>query len=189
MKIWRTLPRDQDAGWMAAAILAGLALLVFQPWLWGRVYDSAATLRDRQTQREQLANVKALIEDIRTVDSTKQALLDQAAVVFPVQSAVSQVVEALESLAQAEGLTLQLTAITEPEKGVRQAGPKLLPFEVNLTALGSPQALLTFLEAVEHMPEFTAVQAWEMKPAASVVGGARVYTLSATVRLFLQPAL
>ncbi len=187
MSAWREIPFDHDARRLAVTVLLAASLLAAQPWLWSRVFDAAANFRDRQTQQEQLANVKRLIETIRMVDPVEATLLDQAAVAFPFPEAAPLIVERLEALAEAQGLTLELTSITEQHtRSVKKDG--LTPFDVSLTVAGSPHSLLSFLDAVEHMQEFTEVQRWEMKALPSQGGNtSKVYNVTITVRLFLQP--
>lgn len=187
MSAWKEIVSDQDARRLGAVILLILGLLLAQAWLWDQVFDAAASFRDRQTQQEQLANVERLIETIRLVDPGEAALLDQAAVAFPLSEAAPLAVERLEALAEAQGLTFEVTSITEQlAKTAKQRG--LTPFDVGLVAAGPPHSLLAFLDAVEHMQEFTEVRTWDLKVLSDQVNAGKLYTMAVTVRLFLQPS-
>lgn len=185
MKVLKRIPADKDARRLALVGGLVLVLLGLQPWLWNQVFDAAANFRDRQTQQQQLANVERLTGLIKSVDSNQQALLDQAAVAFPPSDAAPLIVERLESLAEAQGLTLQLTSLIDEPKDKKKE--ELTPFEVSLTVVGSPRSLLTFFDSVEHMQELTQVQVWKMEVMSGPVAGSKLYSLSLTVRLFLQP--
>lgn len=185
MKVLKNIPSDKDARRLA---LIGLLVLVFigiQPWLWGRVFDAAANFRDRQTQQQQLTNVEHLTGSIKSVDSNQQALLDQAAVAFPASDAAPLIVERLESLAEAQGLTLELTSLIDEPKSKKKE--ELTPFDVSLLVVGSPRQVLVFFDSVEHMQELTQVKSWEMKEVSGPTPGTKLYSLSLKVRLFLQP--
>lgn len=180
------IPRDRDARRLTVVFLMVIILAVGQVWLWGSVFDAASTFRDRQTQQQQLANVRQLTEDIRAQDSAQQTLVEQATVAFPVSESVPHVVERVEALAEAQGLPLKLESIAEQRVALKTA--QLVPFDLNLTLNGSPHALLAFLDAVEHMQELTRIESWGMKPALTRQPGTRVYDLTMKLRFFLQPA-
>lgn len=187
MKVWFGIERDRGM-WpllLLTALMAGLWAL--QPWIWGRVFDAAAAFRNRQTQQAQLANATRLVEEIRMVDPGQQALLDQAAVAFPFASAAPQIVERLEALADGQEVVVRLDSIRE-EQAANARKEQLVPLAIRLTVSGSPGSLLAFLEAVEHMQEFTQVDSWEMAAAPEVAGGV-VYRLEMEVRFFLQPSV
>lgn len=177
-----------DRGAWTALLLVGLVVVLWgaQPWLWGYVFDVAASFRDRQTQQAQLANTLRLVEDVRQVDPAAQALLDQAAIAFPTRASAPQIVERLEALADSQTLSLQLESIRE-EPATNTRRQQLIPLVVNLSVAGSPAALLGFLEKVEHMQELTQVDEWSMKPLP-VPPPAKVYRLEMRVRFFLQPS-
>lgn len=184
MNLRLAIPRDRDARRLVLTSACALALLGIQPWLWGRVFDAAAQFRDRQTQQVQLTNVQQLTDEIRQVNPSQTALLEQATVAFPVVGAVPQIVERLEGLAEAQGLAMQLESIREITPTVRTQ--KLLPFDMALTVVGSPRAILTFFDAVEHMQELTEVGKWTLEPVTVPAVGQKVYRLEMTVRFFLQ---
>lgn len=187
MSAWKEIFSDQDARRLAAVLLLVLGLLLVQAWLWGKVFDAAANFRDRQTQQKQLANVERLIETIRVVDSAEATLLDQATVAFPLSEAAPLVVERLESLAEAQGLSLEVTSIIE--QSARTAKKReLTPFDVSIVAAGPPHSLLAFLDSVEHMQEFTEVQTWKLETLPGQTSAGKLYTVVVTVRLFLQPS-
>lgn len=187
MKVWAGIPRDQDARRLALLAVIILALLALQPWLWGRVFDAAASFRSRQTQEQQLLNVQRLTEDIHTVDPLQQALLDQAAVAFPLPESAPLIVERVEGLAEAQGLILELRGISEQNNPANRGPAGLAPFDLNLTVAGPPRAALAFFDAVEHMQEFTQIENWSMEPVRSSQPGSKVYALSMKVRFFFQP--
>lgn len=186
MRVRVGFARDRDARRLLVVVGVILLLMAGQPWLWGWVFDSATEFRNRQTQQGQLANVQRLTEQIRVVDPAQAALLEQAGVAFPLMGAAPQIVERLEGLAETQGLTMQLVAIREVS--VPGRGPKLVPFDIDLTVAGAPRAVLAFVETVEHMQELTQVTALNMDPVTVPVVGQKVYRLSMTVRFFLQPA-
>ncbi|MEK7556769.1 MAG: hypothetical protein AAB538_02215 [Patescibacteria group bacterium] len=183
------IPRDRDARYLTLVVLLVVILAVGQVWLWGSVFDAASVFRDRQTQQEQLANVRQLTEDIRSQDTTQQALVEQATVAFPVNESVPLVVERVEALAEAQGLSLTLESIAEQRVNPRPAAAQLVPFDLNLTLQGPPHALLAFLDAVEHMQELTRIESWALSTVAAKPPTAKVYDLQMKLRFFLQPPL
>lgn len=184
MKMWTPLPRDHDAKWLVLVVVVVLGLGVGQLWLWGSVFDAASTFRDRQTQQQQLDNVRRLVEGIRAADSSEQTLTEQAAVAFPLPETVPHIVERVEALAESRGLVLELQSIAEqPRSGTKHV---LQPFDLNVVLLGPPQALLAFLDSVEHMQEFTQVEQWAMEAAPADAAGGKVYALTMKLRFFLQ---
>lgn len=184
MKVYVNIPRDREARRLLLMTLVVVGLLGVQPWLWGRVFDAAAAFRDRQTQQVQLTNVQRLTEEIRNVGPNQASLLEQAAVAFPASAAAPQIVERLEGLAEAQGLSMQLDSIREVAGIVRTQ--KLVPFDITFTVAGSPRAILTFFDAVEHMQELTQVEKWAMEANKVPVAGQKVYRLEMTIRFFLQ---
>lgn len=189
MRPLSAIPHDQDARRLALVLLLTLALAALQPYLWGKVFEAAAGFRNRQTEQAQLANVQRLTEAIRSADGAQQTLLDQAEVAFPPLAATPLIVERLEALAENRGLTLQLTSLTDPATAAAGA-PKvgLRPFDVELTVVGHPSAVLAFFDAVEHMQELTSVETWQMTAAENPPVGDKLYTLTMKVRFFLQPS-
>lgn len=188
MNVLKSLPRDQDARRLGLASAIALVIFVLQPWLWGSVFDAAAALRDRQTQQQQLANVKQLTEDIRTVDETQQALVDQAAVAFPLIESTPLIVERLEAQAEAQGLSFDVQSIVQSTSPARKK-QDLVPFDVEIVSVGEPRSLLAFLESVEHMQELTQLQTWKLEALPADQRGPKGYRLEVKVRLFLQPQL
>lgn len=185
MRVRVNIPRDRDARRLTLTVVGVAGLLAAQPWLWGKVFDAAAAFRDRQTQQLQLTNVQRLTEEIRNVDPNQAALLEAAAVAFPPAAAAPQIVERLEGLAETQGLTMQLESIREITPSLRSQ--KLVPFDIKLTVAGPPHAILTFFDAVEHMPELTQVEQWAMESGNVPVAPGKVYRLEMTVRFWLQP--
>jgi len=183
MKISVGLPKDKVIRRVLIAAAAASVLTGIQPWLWDQVFAAASRYRDRQTQEEQLKNVKELADQVRTIDPGEAVLLDQAEIPFPLTGRTPQIVERLEGLAEGRNLQISLASITEqPNIGERRPGG-LTALDVAFLVQGPVRQMLAFFDALEHMPELTQVLSWGLRPAET--GGG--FALHMQVRFFLWP--
>lgn len=183
MKISVGFPKDRVIRRVLIAAGVVAVLLGIQPWLWDRVFAAASRFRDRQTQEEQLANVRELVGRVRATDPGEAVLLEQAEIPFPPTERTPQLIERLEGLAGGRNLAIKLTSITEQQVAAQRQTQQLTALDVAISVQGPVRQLMVFLDALEHIPELIQVRSWAVRAAAT--GGG--YVLQAQVRFFLWP--
>lgn len=157
-----------------------------QWWLWQYVRLAAQGLHIKQTQTAQLADIMARIATIDEVYQKQSSLLEQLGVSFPPLTDTPQVIERLERLAAEQAVTLTIRSIGDGQEpaATKKTKVKVVPLPVVIRATGSTSQLLAYLEAVEHVPELTALESWSLSPNTTVTGH---YVLDGKVVFYLQP--
>ncbi|MBI3255750.1 MAG: hypothetical protein HYZ63_02155 [Candidatus Andersenbacteria bacterium] len=141
-----------------------VALGVAQIWLWRYVQTSAQTLRNRQTEEQQLEELNGRIAIIEQNYKAQLPLLDQLLVVFPQASQTSQIVDRLEQLADRQRVELSIENITTQALVESQKNTALIPLLVTMDVKGAATTLLEYLAAVEHIQEIAVVKDWQIAP-------------------------
>lgn len=180
---------------LGITLLLMVVLAVAQPFLWNFVHAQALSLQQRQSQGEQITNVRERNADVAAKLAASRDFLSQLDVVAPLASAKTHVVERVELLADQLGLALDITVIQEVQNNaVVVSNDHVAPVSMSMTTTGTIQQLLAFLDRVEHTQELSLVPTWSLVPATvttsaqGVTSGVDQYTLTMDVYFFLRPA-
>jgi len=147
-------------GWV---LLITVLLVILQPVLWSVVQGRAEAYRQKRSQRTQIDEITRRNEAIETDLRDHQDDLSKLTLSVPEFSALTQVVERLEVLADRRDLkNLDITNIYEVTD---QSEFGIVPVRVSFRVTGGEDNLLAYLVEVEHVPELTQVSSWSLLPA------------------------
>lgn len=169
---------------LAKTILLMIVLSTLQPFLWRYVHARALALQQIRSQGQQITNVQARNDEIQKTLQAQHDFLGQLELVSPPTTAITEVVERVEHLADQVGLTVAITVIQElPANNsvVKEAG--IVPVSISVQVAGTPRQLLSFMERVEHTPELSIVPHWTLVPASAT---SAEYTLTMDIFFFLR---
>lgn len=172
------------------ALVAVVGLGVAQWWLWQFVRSAAEQLHVKQTEASQLADITKRIATINAVHQQQRSLLEQLSVSFPSLADTPQAIERLERLAGERGVGLTIRSIGDGQEAStkKDTKNKIVPLAIIIRATGSVDQLLAYLEAIEHVPELTALESWSLAPdPLAVAGAAPSYVFDGKVVFYLQP--
>lgn len=161
-------------------IMVAVGLIAGQPWLWNTVRSRAELLHGKQNQVDQLKDITTRIQTIDQIYQKKRSLLDQLLVVFPRLTDAPQVVEQLEHIADEQHVTLTIRSLVDPVQG-KKSKSRLIPLPVIAHVEGDLPQLLSYLEAIEHIQQLTAVRTW------SVALGPTGWAMDLEVLFYIQP--
>lgn len=141
-----------------------LILIAVQPFLWSMIKQRSVQLHSNQTNQNQFVLLSKKLAQLKKDFDSSQPRLEELAQSFPSASTISQVVGRIEALADAKYLVSALKSI---EDGVPiEAGKsKITTKRVVIEITGSVEALLSFLETVEHQKEVVSVESWDLSIA------------------------
>ena len=188
-------------------------LLVLQPFLWGMVKRRALALHERRTLTEQIKETEIRTMDIRNKYDIQSIYIKQLASVIP--SSALQVIERLETATQGLGVQVEVSRIDEGASLKSSAGigvgsefgsdkimpsaialdnkskSNVFPLHITLVATGSSQALVEYIDAVEHVQELSMIQKFTISPGTTRFGQAvdqdqNGFQLLMTVVFYLQ---
>ena len=192
--------------------LAGLLFAGLQPFLWGWVKNRSLALHELRIQAEQIEEVKKRTKEMQDNYNNQKVFVAQLDSVVPQSRNALQVIERLETAAQGlivklevsridEGVELNLdggavleeTGAAKPAakktKNNNEPGSSIFPLFITVTATGKPEALVEYIDAVEHVQELSYIQKFTLSPASAAVGATEVsgdYQLLMTVVFYLQ---
>lgn len=176
---------------LVTTLLMVVLLGVAQIWLWQYVETSAATLRNRQTEEQQLEDLNGRIAIIEQNYKAQLPLLDQLLIVFPQASQTSQIVDRLEQLADRQKVQLAIKNITTQPLPEAQKEKGLIPLLVTMEVRGAATMLLEYLAAVEHIQEIAVVRDWQVAPlrlgATPGAPAGPSHQMSMSLIFYLQP--
>jgi hypothetical protein len=187
-----------------------LVLLVLQPFLWGVVKNGALALHERRTLAEQIKEIEIRIRDVRNNYESQSVYIDQLASIIPDSRDALQVIERLETATQGldvqvevsridEGTSLKsVGADSESEVEATQAAALdsrkpsgVFPLHITLVVTGPPEALVEYIDVVEHVQELSMVQKFTISPVVPKPGQTEVlnpdrFQLMMTAVFYLQ---
>lgn len=183
----------------AGRLVLVMLLIGIQPLLWQQVSSAAKVLHEKNSQRQQIAEVKDRIKKITEVNTSQKEFLDQVEVVVPFERTLPQVIERLEFLSVEDKVSLVVQAL-EKEKPAEGDLPLFFSMRVAISATGTIENLLNYLHHVEHMQELNVVRDISLTPATETVSRTQplpsvspvpitepLYTLSMTTLFYFQP--
>lgn len=193
-------------------LLIVIGLAGAQPFLWGWVRTLAQGLYSERTQDQQVTEVRERVVDLEHSIERNRALVEQLAVVAPSVSDTPQLIERVERLAEASGISVTVRSIQQeaalggseervPSPPAGQSQPdssdvrlSLVPLVITLELIAPPVDLLQFIDSVEHLQELVTVRSWQMEPGGVLgtlegTGGVRPYTMNVRVVFYLQRGL
>lgn len=180
---------------LATTFFLLLVLAVAQPFLWHFVQARALSLQQTRSQEKQIANVKARNAEVqKALDDESAILSQQLAVAAPALADQTRVVERLEALGDQLSLQANITVIVAlPGDSPLASEESIVPVAVTVQTAGPPEALLSFMERVEHTPELSLISNWALSPAIPEAApggrgqaGSSDYSLTMDVIFFLQ---
>jgi hypothetical protein len=188
-----------------------LVLSGAQPFLWKWVKSRSVALHELRIQAEQIEEVKKRTEEMQDNYDNQKVFVAQLDSVVPQSRNALQVVERLETATQGLGVSLQVSRIDEgvelkqgevPTVSAEAAQPEddikvtarerswIFPLFITITATGRPEALIEYIDAVEHVQELSHIQKFTIAPASgNAISGTQAegdYQLSMTVVFYLQ---
>lgn len=150
--------------------LIGSALIMVllgavQPYLWSFTQARVEQWQFDRTQDQQISKLKARNEAIKATLVEQQEYVDQVDVVAPPANSLTQIVERIEQLADRRGLEFKYSLIDEELDAAKFGGAKLLkPVMLSVSVSGGIDAVLTYIQDIEHAPEIAVIAAWQLKP-------------------------
>ncbi len=178
---------------LGTTVLLLVVLVAAQPFVWRFVHARALELQQKRSQGQQIANVKARNEEVKTTLKNQENFLNQLQVVSPPLTSLTQVVERVEQLADQLGLTVNISVIQElPASGALVKEEEIVPVSVAIEAKGTVNQLLSFFDRVEHTQELSIVRTWSMAPDLAPAPGVvpvvstPSYVLTMDILFFLQ---
>lgn len=198
------LKTDSNFKKIIGKAVAVVILVAIQPYLWQSLNTIARDVHAKRSQKQQIGNLKERIIAVEQTLASETELLDQLDAVLPLNNSVPQAIERLERLATERQVELKIIDLQEVAGDAGAVDTPVLPLRVRLEVTGTSAALLSFMEAIEHLQELTTIEAWDMAPAkagaatptvaptsspspsASPPPSATLYTLSMTIQFYLQ---
>jgi|GEM_PF-3079810 hypothetical protein len=186
MSVQVSKKRPNSVRSLVFSVILLLVLIMVQPYLWGMVKSRALTLHERRTLTEQIKEVEIKNRDTRNNYESQNVYIDQLTSVIPSSRDALQVIERLETATQ--GLDVQvdvsridegtsLKSIVDTESGIgNNAKPaqalvptteeisKIFPLHITLVAKGSSDALVEYIDAIEHVQELSMIQKFTISP-------------------------
>lgn len=171
-----------------------LALLILQPFLWGMVETRALALHERRTLTEQIKETEIRNREIRNKYESQSIYIEQLASVIPGSSDALQVIERLETATQGLDVQVEVSRIDEGtsiksiigkdtklnveggitiEETMAVSGEKvskIFPLYITLIVTGPPEALIDYIDAVEHVQELSMIQKFTLSPRVPKIG-------------------
>lgn len=166
-----------------------LMLLILQPFLWGVVKSRALALHERRTLAEQIKETEIRIRDTRNKYESQSVYIDQLASVIPGSRDALQVIERLETATQGLDVQVEVSRIdegtllksiigrggSESKAGVntkatasttpgKETVSKIFPLHITLAVIGPPEALVKYIDSVEHVQELSMIQKFTISP-------------------------
>lgn len=184
-----------------------------QPWLWRWVRNRAVDLHELRIQTEQIDEVQKRTKEVQDNYENQKVFVAQLDSVVPQSRNALQVIERLETATQGLGIDLEVSRIdegaglaeglgggsseasvpdgtAEKAKADSEEGSAIFPLFITVTAIGRPEALVEYVDAVEHVQELSYIQKFTISPqAARAVGGQEPggsFQLLMTVVFYLQ---
>jgi len=177
----------RDLRRVISQVLILLVLVVGQPFLWRFVRSSAQALHGKRTAEQQQINLRQRLDEIEQATAEQQPLVEQLATSFPARNLAAQVVERLEQLSDERGVEIDIRDISERDPLAGRGKVRLVPLVVTVEAAGSPDQLLGYLEAVEHVPEVVTISEWALESFRGTTGGPAVgHRLTMSVVFYLS---
>jgi hypothetical protein len=192
-------------------ILIMIILIAVQPFLWRVVNESAEQLNQKRFQVKQINEIKTRSKKIEDEYEKQKIFLEQLTAVVPLSRDTLQVIERLEGLANELGVNIEVKSISEEKalvigskvnkeevtRSSRRAQvqtveeeekdePRLLPLVVEVVVSANASSLLSYIEAVEHVQELTAIRSFSLEPSSNNEGNESKYFLSMNVIFYLQ---
>ncbi len=147
-------------------IILVVILLTIQPFLWGYVGSRARQLHANQTNEEQFALLSQKLIESQQAFSDIQPRLLKLSDSFPSSITISQVVGRIEALADTKHVAIELKSI-EDVSSLDAGKGKITTKRITADVSGPIDALLSFLEVMEHQKEVLSIESWDVVQAAS----------------------
>ena len=170
---------------VAVLLLAGL-----QPFLWSWVKNRSIALHELRIQAEQIEEVKKRTKEMKDNYNNQKIFVAQLDSVVPQSRNALQVIERLETATQGLNVKLEVSRIDEgaelklgegvgpEEPGLVEPVPDLardnskpgnsvFPLFITVTVTGKPEALVEYIDVVEHVQELSYIQKFTISPAVS----------------------
>jgi len=148
-------------------VVLGLGLL--QPLLWRWVSVATIQLQQNRFQDRQIGEVRSRSKAAEQELIDKQVLVEQLAAVAPAAVNTLQVIERMERMAAEYEVLLEIASIEESEAFGQEANvpvQQLVKLLMTTVLIGEPAALLSWLDAVEHMPELSEAEGMRLTYAS-----------------------
>ncbi len=174
-------------------LLRGVILLAVlaavQPFVWRTVASSAATLQDKRTIKQQTIALRERLAVIDAAFTEQTASLEDLAEIFPPVSSTSAAVERLEELADNRDIALTIQNIQEEKPLGPLNRSVVVPLTISVKATGAVDRLLEYIDAVEHVPEVTAIDEWVLNSTIDNTSADNwPHRLTLNVVWYFQPA-
>ena len=156
----------------------GLAVVVaLQPWLWQAVTERAATLQQQRQLAQQLAQAAEQLSQLQAADQEAAERLSQLETLAPPAEQLTTLLGRLERVAAERALRFELLSITEEPAGFAGVTEPLQAVSVSAQATGSPDQLVSFMQAIEYAPELVLVASWSLTGSGVADGDSLAMTL------------
>lgn len=164
-----SLANVTDQRQLLRIVLVLVVVVAVQPFLWRFAQYRVSTVRDQQARNGQIAAVREQNQQIEQAIKTQQQLIDQLDIIAPRPTALNQVVERLEQLADKQQLRIDISSIKEVTSTSRRKAAVVTPVTAVIEIRGSVTAVLQYIEQLEHTPELTVVRSFTLKPNRLVI--------------------
>lgn len=153
-----------------------IALAVVQPYLWRLVSSTADSVRQQRAAVRELNNIQTIVQELEQEDTVADSAAAQLSQVLISEDEVTQAVERLEREADKRGVELVVDNIQRTSD--QASSVDLVQLVITVTAFGTSDKLLEYVDAMEHFPEIIFARDFVLRPApARSINGVSMYAL------------